>query len=111
VDATQADNAAAPGFAARAREGAAAAAYGVACTTTASSQRRSEMLFESLEGRRLFAVNPAGVEPAPGPNEHANPVGALSAAAGAENGETASAQGKAGTRGATMSALAGGGAD
>jgi hypothetical protein len=64
------------------------------------------MMFESLEGRRLFAVTPAGVEPAPGPNEKANPVGVASAAAAAENGETASSQGKAGTRGSSTSALA-----
>jgi hypothetical protein len=68
------------------------------------------MMFESLEGRRLFAVNPAGV-PAPSPvNENANPVGAASASAGADNGETAAAQGQAGTRGTAISALARGGA-
>jgi hypothetical protein len=68
------------------------------------------MLFESLESRRLFAVTPAGVEPAPGPNENANAVGVASASAGDANGDTASTQGKAGTRGTTISALARGGA-
>ena len=69
------------------------------------------MMFESLEGRRLFAVNPAGVPtPAPVTNENANPVGEAAATAGAANGETASAQGQAGTRGTTISTLARGGA-
>ena len=68
------------------------------------------MMFESLEGRRLFAVNPAGVEVPPALNENANPVGSASASAGSENGETAAAQGQAGTRGTAISTLARGGA-
>jgi hypothetical protein len=65
------------------------------------------MLFESLEDRRLFAM-PAVVPPPP--PDSANAVGVASAEAGADNGETASAQGQAGTRGAVISALASGGA-
>ena len=65
------------------------------------------MLFESLEGRRLFAI-PAVVPPPP--PDSANTVGVVSADAGAENGDAASAQGKAGTRGAVIGALASAGA-